>query len=243
MKPKVLSHNPVSGNNYKNCELANSGIKRILFLSIPLIANGFCTIISLFEISLSENLRIIIGLCYGILLCAYWYQLQENHIALLKEFSLKLTHKLNFFQTENLPQRPPLTKGYLYAKKEEAEFPKPYSMNAQIHDKGVKDIDFNTIYAFYVEIANYYWDGSGYGEEDWNRFKLKCLKEFESKGLIVTRLEDEMGISLWQRGTPSKLCKLEKIFEICKYILFKILIAIGIITPFLFCIFYKINQL
>ncbi len=234
MKSKELTHNPIYGNTYKDCELSMLGMRRLQFLSIPLIANGICVVISIFNISLSSTLTYFISLIYIIILMGYYYErLDSKWTSLFRDFNTILYHRNSFFTTQDLPTNPPLLKGYLYARKPEEEFSSPYPMEAYIFNSG-KDSNFNTVYVFRVELANYVWDGSGYGDEDWNRFKLKCLKDFESLGYTVEELKDEMGVTLWYKDKPSKRGKANKYLDTGQMILFKSLVVASILTPFLF---------
>lgn len=234
MKSKELTHNPIYGDNYRDCELAKLGMRRLQFLSIPLIANSFCVVMSIFNVSLSSPTAYFIGFAYAFILASVYHgRLEGKEISLFRDFNRLLSHRNNFFTTPDLPANPPLSKGYLYARKPEEEFSRPYPMEAYIIESR-KDINFNTEYAFHVELANYVWDGSGYGNKEWNEFKLKCLKDFESLGYVVEALKDEMGEYLWYKGALSKQGKIDKYLDIGQMILFKGLVVASILTPFLF---------
>lgn len=233
MKPKVLAHNHLN-DIYYDCERASLGMRRIQFLSVPLIANSICVVLFTLNVKLSPYLVFIIGFFYVMaLIGTYHEKLDRRSTSLLREFSIKLKHRNDFFTTPDLPSNPPLYEGYLYARKPFEEFSRPYPMNAYIVNGG-KDIDFNTMYFFYVEIANYIWDGKGYGDIDWNQFKLQCLKEFESLGYEIEGLKDKWDQLLWCRDRPSKRSKTGKYFDICQIAIYKGLVIASTLTPFLF---------
>ena len=183
---------------------------------------------------LSPVLVFILGFFYVMILMGMYHEkLDRPRTSLFWEFSTKINHRINFFMTPDLPTNPPLSEGYLYARKPNEEFSNPYPMNAYLMNHG-KDIDFNTVYVFYVEIANYHWNGKGYDGKDWNEFKLECLRDFENLGYVVEGLKDKWGEWLWNRGNPYKRSKVDKCVDVCQMMIYKGLVIASIFTPFLF---------